>query len=107
MRMMDESQLLALLDEALPLPNDERKSLVETSVRSWAPSERKRLSKEMSALLSQRAVVVQSAALQRYAKGEDVSADSATLQTLVDMTVQVQLLVKNMEEGSDAGNTEE
>ena len=97
--MMEQTELLAVLDEVLPLPEEERKSKIVSMVSSWEASERQRLSKEMSDLLSQRAVAVQTEALQRYAKGEDVTAASNTLQTIVDMTVQVQLLVKTIEEG--------
>ena len=81
--------------------DEERKSLVETTVIAWVPSERQRLSDEISDLLSQRADSVQKEAIKRHERGEDVSDASATLQTLVDMVVQIKLLVKRLREVAD------
>ena len=74
--------------------------LPKGTVKSWAAEERKGLSKEMSALLSKRAVVIQSDALARHEKGEDVTSAAELLQVIVDMTVQVQLLVKRASESA-------
>ena len=98
--------LTALIDEALKITvetgaDEERKSLVETTVIAWVPSERQRLSDEISDLLSQRADSVQKEAIKRHERGEDVSDASATLQTLVDMVVQIKLLVKRLREVAD------
>ena len=92
----DSEPLMALIDDALPLETADRQQLVERTVRAWAAADRKDLSKKMSDLLSQRAVAIQSDALERFNKGEDVTKASETLQTIVDMTVQVQLLVRTL-----------
>ena len=89
-----------LIDLALTLAERERQALIEGTVKSWAAEERKGLSKEMSALLSKRAVVIQSDALARHEKGEDVTSAAELLQVIVDMTVQVQLLVKRASESA-------
>lgn len=75
--------------------------LVETTVASWVPSERQRLSDELSDLLSARAGAIQKEALKRHEAGEDVSDASATLQVLVDMTVQVKLLTRKLNAASE------
>ena len=95
--------LAGLIDDALRLTESsdaERQSLVETTVVSWVPSERQRLSDELSDLLSERAASVQADALKLHERGEDYSEYSATLQTLVDMTVQVKLLVRQLQKAS-------
>ena len=98
--------LTKLIDEALRLTTEageaDRQSLVETTVVSWVPSERQRLSDELSDLISERAAAVQKDALKRHDAGEDVSEASETLQTLVDMTVQVKLLTRQLNKASES-----
>lgn len=94
-----------LIDEALRVTREEsdeqRKELIETTVVSWVASERQRFSDELSDALSARAVSVQTAALAAYERGEDVTEASETLQTLVDMTVQLKIFTKKLAAAMD------
>ena len=73
-----------------------RDSLVAGAVRSWAPAERAALSNAMSDALSARGVSIQSDALAAHERGEDVSVAAAQLQAIVSMTVQVKVLVRDL-----------
>ena len=84
-----------------------RDSLVAGAVRSWAPAERAALSNAMSDALSARGVSIQSDALAAHERGEDVTEASQTLQTLVDMTVQVKLLTKRLAQASAGAATDD
>ena len=83
-----EPDLSALIDEALRLTEHKGEADRQNAVVLWVPSERQRLSDELSDLLSERAAKIQTTALAAHERGEDVSEASNTLQTIVDMTVQ-------------------
>lgn len=53
--------------------------------------------------MTQRGVSVQTAALAAHERGEDTSEASATLQTLVNMTFHVKILVRDLKKA--AGET--
>ena len=105
MMMSATPDLSGLIDEALRITaesEEKRQQLVEQTVISWLPSERQRLSDELSDLLSARAAAIQTDAIALHEKGEDYSEMSATLQVLVDMTVQSKLLVRKLKAASEA-----
>lgn len=92
--MMDS--LPDLIDLAVSLEDKQRHALVKGTVESWPASERKENSDRVSDLLTERAVRVQSAALEAHERGEDVSSAATELQRIVDMTVQVKVVVRNL-----------
>ena len=99
---MPSPSYTALIDEALRITkaesDDKRKSLVENTIISWNSAERQRFSDEMSDALSARAASIQMEALQAHERGEDVTEASEALQTLVDMTFQLKLLVRKLQQ---------
>ena len=96
-----QPNLAGLIDEALRLTfekgESDRQSLVENTVVSWVPTERQRLSDELSDLLSARADGIQKAAIIKHENGEDYSEATKQLEVLVDMTVQMKLLVRRLQ----------
>lgn len=101
LRMLEDSQTLpVLISSMLKMGEPERTAAMENAVQAWAPADRQRLSDEMTKLLTQRAVEVQTSAKLRHARGEDVTAASAELQAIVDMTVHVKILVRNLRSSS-------
>jgi len=88
--------LSALIEDLVLLEDCARIPRVDEMVRGWPTAERQQLSNEMSTLLSRRAVFVQTEGLAAHERGEDVSAASAQLASIVDMTVQVKMLVRNL-----------
>lgn len=105
-----QPNLPGLIDEALKLTVEaseaERQSLMENTVVSWLPSERQRLSDELSDLMTTRADTVQKAAVKLFENDEDYSAERKTLETLVDMTVQVKMLVRRLQAAAATGEEE-
>ena len=99
------SPLTQLVEEALSYTGDEaeatRESLIETTVVSWIPSERGRLTDELADLLSQRAAAIQAVALAKHEAGEDYAEDTMALQTIVNIVVQAKLLAKKLEKASE------
>ena len=96
--------LTDLIDDMVTVPRnaEQRREIMDATVREWAPEERQKLSDDMSNLLTQRAVAVQTAALAAHERGEDVSAASAELQILVDLTVCVKMAVRTLAKDDDS-----
>ena len=93
-----DDSLETLLGTLLALPElAERRALMDSTVVSWPPAERKNLADSFTSLLTERAVATQTAALAAHERGEDVSAASAQLQILVDLTVNVKMAVRELE----------
>ena len=85
-----------MIELAVSLDDDNRKALMRGTVNGWPASERQSLSDSMSDLLSARAVKVQTEAIATHERGEDYSAGATELQRIVDMTVQVKVLVRDL-----------
>ena len=80
-----------------------RAALLAGTVRNWAADARAANANGMSDALSARAIAVQQDAIAAHGRGEDVTRASSELQALVDMTVQLKLLVRELNDADAAG----
>lgn len=70
---------------------------MESTVESWPSEKRKEMADEVSDLLSAKAAAIQKDAVAAHERGEDVSDAAATLQTIVDLCVQVKLVQRKLD----------
>ena len=101
---LEGDALQALLKELLALDSDTgREASMEAAVKQWwaegGPATAQAKSDQLVELMSKHGVSVQTAALAAYERGEDTSAASDTLQTLVNMTFHVKILVRDLKAG--------
>ncbi len=97
-----------LIDELCALPGEERQGTVRKMVRAWADAraseagtvagwvERSRRADEFAKALVMEGNQVQRAAFEAHERGEDTSVAQARVETIVDMTVQIYFLVREL-----------
>ena len=99
------SSLLAFMDDCLSSEEAARQASMIAAVNSWwavSPERAQANSDALTRLMTNRGVDVQTKALAAHERGEDTAEASKILQTLVDMTFHVKILVRDLKKASDS-----
>ena len=78
-----------------------------TEVNKWwtsGPDVAQANADELTRLMSARGTRIQTNAIAAYERGEDTSEASSVLQTLVDMTFHVKIIVRDLKKAAAAGD---
>ena len=99
------STLEPLFNELLSSDTDtDREATMEAAVKRWwaeGPGTAQSNSDELVEIMTRHGVSVQTAALAAHERGEDTSEASKTLQTLVNMTFHVKILVRDLKKAEE------
>ena len=99
------STLEPLFNELLSSDTDtDREATMEAAVKRWwaeGPGTSQSNSDELVEIMTRHGVSVQTAALAAHERGEDTSEASKTLQTLVNMTFHVKILVRDLKKAEE------
>ncbi|EOD39685.1 hypothetical protein EMIHUDRAFT_433476 [Emiliania huxleyi CCMP1516] len=100
--------LRPFLDRLLACSSEEdRKASMVTEVNQWwtsGPDVAQANADELTRLMSARGTRIQTSAIAAYERGEDTSEASSVLQTLVDMTFHVKIIVRDLKKAAAAGD---
>ena len=101
-RMEASDGLRAFMDELLESDSDvAREASMSAAVqRWWADGDADKKSDALVKLMTERGVSVQTAALAAHERGEDTSEASEILQTIVNMTFHVKILVRDLKQAA-------